>query len=686
MSPVGRRLKIGDYVLLPKGSAEAPDDGILYAEIIGTCMLDKLNKFNASVSKRRPGWQVKVYTNDDSESLVLEIPKTYHLVQYCSTELEGELEERPKEFLGMLVGRGLLDKDGNEFINYGQVHGVSLRDGVTMCTVFFRKLPDGSTLANMEFHGEDLLEFEVSLLQFTLGLGVGTKYKSADRRVCTLRTILEHMTKHDDHDQWMKEFDSFSVARPDQKVLDPSLESVEISLPKILSGWPALAQYIPVSPVKPSKIREVSKNLHVDFNMDDEGFGECRSGNPVTPVRVAASLESQNSRRQEFRSSAMPQVLPLPSTHRRHVSANDHVELQHQNSYPREMEQAENGPSEDFRRLSLSPDGYDEARSNHIPNYSKHGYHPTRAQLQKHKITFKNGSYGKSHTLIEASTGIEEVLTQELMNSVKADEAYIRAWCIMMGDLTLVPMFAWRNATLLANNFEESYMPVNWNKLPELKVLEVVDMDDFWVLYHSMEQAAARYYVDSYCALLSRTRQNLNGGFLVVGGRAGFIGMRVAVRRNIIHVLVSYLRRVVNRFVSEVLAGRAEAMEWMSREATMSSPMYDQYVRTRLTNLQLSELASRAHHGGEHNSGSGDSGQRARSDGTAWTSQMPDGLRSTIPKEEGKNMCLMSYTSQGCKKKNDGCKYQHKKAGSPKCPGPLSEWIKSTYGSYVGPQ
>ena len=174
MAPVGRRLKVGDIVLLPKGSSALPYNGILYAEILGPCTLKNNNQFNASVSKRRPGWEVQVFTNDDALTLILEIPKTYPLIQYCSTELGVEIDLRPKEFLGMFVGRGLEDEHGVTFINYGQVNSVTIRDGISYCMVVFRKLPDGSILSNMEFPGDELMEFEVTLLQFVMGLGVGT--------------------------------------------------------------------------------------------------------------------------------------------------------------------------------------------------------------------------------------------------------------------------------------------------------------------------------------------------------------------------------------------------------------------------------------------------------------------------------------------------------------------------------
>ena len=680
MAPVGRRLKIGDIVLLPKYSCPAPDDGILYAEIIEACMLEKTNKFNASVSKRRPGWVVRVITNDDSQTITLEIPKSYPMIQYCSTELEQELILRPKELLGMLIGRGLLDKDGDEYINYGQVHGVAVRDNVSYCTVVFRKLPDGSTLSNMEFHSDELMEFEVSLLQFTLGLGVGTKFKSADRRVCTLRTILENMDTHDNHDQWLKEFGSISVARADQMVLDPFMESVEISLPKILSGYPSLSRYLPKVEVKKSTTASsVSKNLRVDFNMDDAAFGECVSGNPVTPIRVASSMQAQNQRRQEFRSSAIPQVLPLHHSNSRHVEVKDPVAVQHQ---PLSVDVQQ----EQFQRLQISPSGYGSSSpsSSQVPTYSKHGYHPTTAQLQKHMITFRNGAYGKSSTLEQATVGIEAVLSQELLHAVKSNEAYIRAWCIMMGDLMRVPWWIWRNATLLANNFEENYIPVKWSKLPELKAMEVVDMDEFWVLYYAMEAAAQRYYVNSYCVLLGRTRLNLLGGFNVVGGRAGFMAMRVAARKNVIHVLVAYLRLIVSKFIMEVLDTGADPDDWSNREATMDSTLYVQHVRTLLTNLQLNELATRSTAPRGGGGGDGGGGNQPKGDGE-WTSRMPKGLRDTIPKPDGLNICLLSYTRQGCKKENDGCTYHHKKAGSPNCPAPLREWIKDTYGSYVAP-
>ena len=126
MAPVGRRLKKGDYVLLPKGSCAPPQDGIVYALIKDVCLLEKSNQFNASISKKKEGYTVQVITNDDTETKTLDIPKTYSSIQYCSTELENKMLNRPKECLGMCVGNGLEVK-GIEYINYGQVVSVAMR-------------------------------------------------------------------------------------------------------------------------------------------------------------------------------------------------------------------------------------------------------------------------------------------------------------------------------------------------------------------------------------------------------------------------------------------------------------------------------------------------------------------------------------------------------------------------------
>ena len=639
-------------------------------------MLEKTNQFNASVCKRKPGWEVKVITYDTNQIITLEIPKSYALIQYCSTELEMELDLRPKESLGMFVGRGLLDKSGDEYINYGQVKGCCVRDGVAYCTVVFRLLPDGSAITNMEFPMEDLLDFEVSLLQFTLGLGVGVVHANADRRVTAFRSVLENMDVKDSHEQWEKEFGTFGLARANQTVLDPFLEPVEISLEKILGNYPVLARYTATVENKKPLVREVAKNLRVEFNVDDEGFGECNTGNPVTPARVTSSMQSQNQRRQEFRTSAIQKVIPLNHDNQQHA-IKDSVEVQHQNLSV-DVQQAA------FSNLQVSPlSGY--GSSSPASSYSKHSYHPTNAQLQKHKVTFKDGAYGKSNTQEEATAGIEMVLMQEMRYSVKTDEAYIRSYCIMMGDLMIAPFWTWRDASLLALNFEENYLPVKWTKLPELKAIDVIDMDDFWALFYSMERAAGRYYVSSYCELLARARQNLLGGFRVVGGRPGFEAMRAPVRKNIIHVLVAYLRLIVHMFVAEVLVADADPVEWMDREATMNSPMYNQHVRIQLTNLQMSDFAARTAgmRGGSGGGGSTGVVGQPKGDGE-WTSRMSKELRATVPKHDGKNICLLSYTSQGCKKEKD-CSFHHKKAGSPACPPLLKQWIKDTYGSYVGP-
>ena len=331
-----------------------------------------------------------------------------------------------------------------------------------------------------------------------------------------------------------------------------------------MGDWDALTAYLPEVPVK--KQETVVKNLRVEFNSDTDGFGDCLTGDLMTPLH-ASSMASQNLRRQEFRTSAVPQVLslsqqsqPMSSQGSGHVASRGQVEVQRDLS--EEGRRFHDGAEvqQQFRNLQVATGPYGSPMSYQgsvqSSAYSKHSYHPTRAQLQKHKITFKNGAYGKSYTLEEATAGIEVVLMHEMMHSVKSDEAYIRSYCIMMGDLTLVPWSAWRNATLLANNFEEHYLPVKWTKLPELRPMDVTDLDHFRTLYYSMEEAAARYYVDSYCVLLGRVRSNLLGAFKIVGGRAGFMAMRPGSRKNIIHVLVSYLRMIVNQFVVEVLTAR----------------------------------------------------------------------------------------------------------------------------------
>ena len=700
MAPVGRRLKIGDIVLLPKGSSAPPQDGIVYAEIIASCLLEQTNQFNASVCKKKAGWTVRIFTNDDTQTITLDIPKNYALIQYCTTELEGEVNDRPKEFLGMFVGKGLEDHEQKIFINYGQVTSVSTRGGITYCKVTFRKLPDGTTITDMEFLGEDLMDYEVSYMQYALGLGVNVPFACADRRVVTFRGVLENMDKNDGHDQWIKEFRTIEPARPDQTILDQFLESREIDMVKIVGSWDGLSQYLPTLPVK-KQAAAVVKNLHVDFNSDTEGFGECHTGDPMTPQN-AGTMAAHNLRRQEFRTSAVPQVLPLPRQRtepqgRVHMAPHDRVAIQRRDRSEGVDVQ------ERFQDLQVASGPYGSGSSHssqdssHSSVYSKHSYHPTRAQLQKHKITFKDGAYGKSYSQEEATAGIEEVLMHEMMHSVKADEAYIRSYCIMMGDLTLVPWFAWRNASLLANNFEEHYLPVKWTKLPDLKSVEVIDLDHFWTLYYSMEEAASRYYVDSYCLLLSRVRTNLLGAFKIVGGRSGFMGMRGNTRKNIIHVMVSYIRVIINKFVMEVLSDQRDPVEWMNREASTTSIIFDQHVRMQLTTLQFTELANRANgpsgngNGNGHGNGNGNANVNNNGNGNGggkkgeWTSRMPEGMRDTIPKHEGKNVCLLSYTRQGCKKENDGCAYAHKKAGSPDCLPALKAWITDTYGSYVGP-
>ena len=382
-----------------------------------------------------------------------------------------------------------------------------------------------------------------------MGLGVGVPFASADRRVVTFRGVLEEMNKGQDHCQWIKNFRTICPAHPDQMLLDPFLESVEIDIPKIVGDWDALMEYLPDIKTKAPK---VVKNLQ--FNMDDDGFGECISGGLVTPEN-AAPMTAHNLRRQNFRSSTITQVLPLPNpSQSSNPGGRQHV------AYPvvvqRDISEVEGqrGLSDiELQRnsfLNLHVAG--PSSSSQASAYSKHSYHPTRAQLQKHQITFRHGAYGKSYSLDEATAGIGDVVSEELLHSVKAEEAYIRTFCIMMGDLIITPFWMWRTSALMASSYEKTYMPVKWTKLPEVKAIDVTSMDDFWSLFYIMEQAAAHYYTDSYVALLARLCLNLIAGFSIIGGHPGSNVMRMVARKNVIHLLVNYMRVMVNKFVHEV--------------------------------------------------------------------------------------------------------------------------------------
>ena len=672
---MGRKLKIGDYVLLPKGSHGPPYDGFLYAEISDTCQVEPVTSFNGSVRKKRVGYRVKVFT-DREEPLYLDIAKSRPLIQFSTTELEKELEERPKECLGMYVGKGLLDKSGKTYLNYGQVTRAFLRKGSVWCNVKFRKLSNGDQLTDLEFSGDDLLDLEVSKLQFALGLGVDVPFENVESRVPQFRAELDAMTRSDTHDHWIQKFKKIVPAHSSQRVTDQFLESEIIDIASLIGDWDVLSRYLTTN--------EVTKNLSVDFNFntDNEAFGECITG-PPTPYDqgTSSTLQSQNERRQEFRGTSQEPLQPSKIQNNMVVNRVAVEPVQVEDLKQGLKTQVEVQPvAMEFQNLRVSNSGQVASP------YSKHSYHPSNTQLQKHSVTFKIGAYGKSHSAEEATSGIEEVLMEEIRHSVKTDEAYIRAYCIMMGELPLAPFWVWRNPTLMANNFEENYLPKKWTKLPELKPVDVVDIDEFYTLYHSMEDAANRYYVHSYGALLAKIGQNMNSGFLVVGGRPGFQAMRVHVRKNVIHILVAYMRQLVNKFLSEVLLGSEEVLTWMAREATTNSPVFDQNVRMRLTTLQLTELVNRAagNGGGGHGGGGNMAKVTAKEEG-GWTSTIPKELRNTIPKANGINICLLSYTKQGCKKKNAGCNFSHKEAGSPSCPQPLQDWIKETYGSYAGP-
>lgn len=660
---MGRKLNIGDYVLLPKGSYTAPDDGILYAVIKDYCQLDQLNKFNSSIRKRKTGLTVRIFTDDNTEEITLDIPKTYPLIQFSTTELEGELELQPKRFLGTFVAKALVDHTGALFLNYGQVIKAVVRRGIVWCTVKFRKHSNGDQLTNLEFAGEDLIELEVTLMQYVLGLGMEVPFLDAEARVPQFRGILENMQREDEHSVWIKEFRNIVPAASDQVITDGFLESREVNMPEIIGDWDALARYLP-GVAKPATATIV-KDLSGTFKTDSEGFGECISGDPVTPNQaVSHPLRAQNMRRQEVRGTIPSHPPVLPPNFNLGLPTGPQIAMEPTSVWP---EQAHDGYG-----AAMNPSGI----------YSKHGYYPSTAQLQKHVITFRNGAYGKSTSREEASAGIEAVLVQELMHAVKQDEAYIRAFCIMMGELMRVPFWCWRNPSLMASNYEERYMPVKWTKLPELTTIDVTEMDNFWELFYSMEAAAERYYVQNYCALLARIRVNIIEGFKVVGGRPGFNSMRLGVRKTIIQVLVAYMRLVVNRFVMEVLQLNGDVPSWMAREATMHSDVFTQHVRSRLTALQLNELTM-VRLSSTPTPYSGGNTPKGASDGKEWSSKMTPEMRATIPRHHGKNMCLLSYTPQGCKKAN--CAYTHKAPGAPTCPGPLQEWIGKTYGAYVGP-
>lgn len=642
----------GDYVLLPIGTHSAPYDGIVYAEVLAKCRLDSTNRFNISVRKRRVGWTVRLILDDEDDIEELDVPKSYPLTQYPSASLAKELKIRPKSYLGMYVGKALRGDDDAEYLNYGQVISVELNEeesSVVHCTVQFRDQSDGSQLIDVIYPGHELDEYQVTQLHYVLGLGVGQPFLNAESRVPEFSQALEFMSQSTSHATFIKKFHTIVVARPDQEILDAYLETREINLNTLLDEWVGLQGYLPA--FTPAPVRPVGIDLSSTFEKS------CAFGNvpmtPATPANVIIPgqpapspmdpLHANNLRRQEQR-APLPVVLPAVGTK------------------------------------------IDAVLGSHHAPVSKHAFIPTDAQLAKHMLTFKEGTYGTSKSRLEAMNGIEVVYMQENLVSVNQKQALVRSYCIMVGELQNTPLHCWADASMLAFNYEEAYEPIKWTKLPVLEPKGVNDIDEFWVLYQSMQDAAHRYYVDSYSYVLTKIRTNLTIGLSTVGGREGFVALQASTRKTIIAVMVAYMRMILNRFIMECLphGDSVDPIQWANREASSDAPFFQQHIRANLTTLMVRDMSigpSLKNRKQRRELDEKPDGEEVEEKN--WSHRPPADILKLIPKQDGKNMCLLTYTSKGCKKTPEECAYTHQKENSPGMRPAVQAWIKSNYGSYV---
>jgi hypothetical protein len=687
---------IDSFVLLPAGTMPVPDHGVLYAQIKEAKNMTKTNtRFNTSVKKKKLGWMVDVHMDSGIESIL--VSKSYPLPGYKSDELRGEMDSRPKQFLGQFMAAGLSDADGNEYINYAQVINTKLtEDGGVLCEVKFRALPNGSSQANRTYTGEQVGDNEVTKLQYILGLGMGVPGNFPENRASQYEEKVQTMPVTATLANWKKTFGTIVMVNGQTPILNDRLIPMEPDFTRELEPW---------------------MGLHILMEDDEDEFHEVYKSPVRSLGRSFASmgtndlsaighdlenheLQRRNTARQAARGvTEVEPPAPAATADARPGAWNGHPQPTGTGTRPSVTFAEVNKPAtqpwttnpsgETKPALRMEPDP-EPTTLKHQQLANKLAYIPTDSQLAKHIVTFRVGAYGKSSTKREAMAGIEIVFELENQMAVTRGEAQVRALCIMQGDLHLMPLGGWRDAASVAFMFEDSWEPIKWTKAPVLDLPDVTSLDEFWRLFYAMEEAVARYYVHAYGRVLGQLRLNILAAIRQMGGLGAFDQLAQPNRVAAIQCAIKYIRIVLSKFVMEILSTRQtdNVVTWIEQEAKQGL-VYQTQLAARWSALQLRDINEKVTTPREIPvKGKGAPAPTPPSPGSPLDKEklrLTPALLALIPKHEGINVCLMSYTTRGCKKTAEICSWHHRGPGSPDLPAALQKWSRAAHGSYLKP-
>ena len=643
-------------------------------------MLSTSNPLNYSASKRKPGYKVKVFVDPPQ---FMEVPKAQVIFSVASDVLEREINDRPREFLGAFVVKALTDDDDLQYPNYGQVTGFTPamtngdgNDTPIMYIVHFRPLPNGTLLADKQFSEIEVCDSDVTIEQYTLGLGMGFPSNDPETDAMRYGDILgAGFNPKSKESSWIKTFKAVVLPSQPIQIISRFLQPVELDVERILGPYVGLEAMV----ARAQKvIHDAVTEVHVDrslsndfdhFNISESPAGDLKVAviNPldlVTPTRhPVEDIPSMASRNENRRMQRVPP--PIPS------------------AVP-----AESKSTNDDSGFLPSYDN--NALKNQLVSNSM-AYRLSEAQLHRHVVTFKSGAYGKSSSAKEACEGIELLYESELLYAANGDEAQVRSTCTMGGHLHNIPFPAWRSCDFDAFSYEDQWAPRKWSKMPEVDLPDVDDFDYFWRLWNEMELAAERYYVPDYVRVLNHVKRNVTAGFMQFGGRAQFEVLAQRNRVAMLHCVLKYMRNIMQKFLTEILIPQSpmDVVTWLVPES-IHGGLFSAQVSGRWQALQMRDMRAATPPtptirrssptippAGKPNAPTVDESEKKRN-------RLTKAMRAMIPPcPQGGGMCLMSYTNRGCHK--DDCPWVNWYAGCPPLNVQLQNWLKEVQGSYKAP-
>ena len=673
----------GDYVLLPQFTMAAPNDGILYAQIDVSVPLVSTNPYNVSGKKGKIGWKLTVLMDPPTTIIV---PRHLVITSVDTELLAEELEFKPREYIGLFIVKGLVDKNDKTYINYGQIIDFTPATDTEPSgfLVTFRPTSDGLELMDQTFTEEGIAGREVTIQQFALGLGMGQTFKEPEETALRFADQLESFGRGSTLSSFLKTFKSVVIVEPTCIILDGRLEAKEIDTDRVLTGFVNLYGMIHApSTVQSSTVVGRSLTQEFDaFNIDNHLEKENVEVKPTASGISFGSPEVAATPQNPARSilvSTPAKVAPMEAR-------NSVRQMMRQTStnigQPAQVQFVSNPPAM-VPAVTFDPSTF---KQQHMA--SKLAYVPTEPQMHRHSVTFRSGVYGKSSTKMEHMGGIEVVFEVEVQYATTRDNAQIRTYCIMVGDGHKAPMQLWESCDSEAFNFEESYRDLKWSKLPEVDLKPVDDMDVFWRLYNQFQLAASRYYVDGYCRVLEHIKQNLIAGILQYGGKEQFESLSRNNRITFLQSAIKYMRAVVGKYMNELLLPVPQPttpiMQWISGEGIMSS-LYQGLVSSKWQAIQMRDIRMSAidrQRGGVDRQRGGVVEEVIAV--VPGINQSPNPLskelKATIPKVDGINACLVSFTNRGCN--NPKCTYKKRTPEMGQLHPGVQKWLKDVHGSY----